>query len=434
MKLANKTLAILGGTRIDCEIVEAAKNLGVKMVVISYDKIEDSPAKQLADESVELSVSDVKAVAEFIHNNNIDGVMVGYSDTLLPWYAEICELAGLPCYGTKEMFELFTNKPLWKAECKRFGVPTAQEYDEEVLDVDESDIAFPLFLKPARGSGARGTSVAHDKEELIAAWKKAANVDPDGKVLIEQYLTGAEATAFWLFINGEYYVNLLGNRHVKHNQENTIPLPAGYTFPAKNLPAYLRDIAPNVCKMLADQGIKNGMMFMQCIIQDGKAYVYDIGYRLTGSLEYRLTKALSGYSSMDMLINYAITGSMTEDPEIETKINKALYAPCFNISVLMKPGKIEHFDSLEYVEESPYTVAAVKAHIEGETLPEEAKGELRQIALRILGIAPDVDSMAQIALPLQDAVDIVSAEGESLKLSGLTSEDFTEILVEGCER
>ena len=79
MKLANKTLAILGGTRIDCEIVEAAKNLGVKTVVISYDKIEDSPAKQLADESVELSVSDVKAVAEFIHNNNIDGVMDAFT-------------------------------------------------------------------------------------------------------------------------------------------------------------------------------------------------------------------------------------------------------------------------------------------------------------------------------------------------------------------
>ena len=434
MTFANKTLAILGGTRIDCEIVEAAKNLGIKTVVISYDKVEDSPAKQIADASVELSVSDVEAVAEYIRNNHIDGVMVGYSDKLLPWYAEICELAGLPCYGTKETFELFTNKPLWKAECRRFDIPTAQEYDENVLDADENEIAFPLFLKPARGSGARGTSIVHNKKELAAAWTKAADIDPDGKVLVEQYLIGPEATVFWLFLDGEYYVYLFGNRHVKHNQENTIPLPAGYTFPAENLPAYLRDIAPNVRRLLADQGVKNGMMFMQCIIQDGKAYVYDIGYRLTGSLEYRLTKALSGYSPMDMLINFAITGNMTEDPDIAGKITEGLYAPCFNISVLMKPGTIEQFTGLGRIEDDPHVVAAVKAHVEGETLPPEAKGELRQIALRILGIAPDTDSMAQIVLPLQDAVDIVSVEGESLKLSGLTSEDFLELLVEGFEQ
>jgi biotin carboxylase len=434
MTLANKTLAILGGTRIDCEIVEAAKNLGVKTVVISYDAVEDSPAKQLADESVELSVSEVEAVAEYIRDNHIDGVMVGYSDTLLPWYVEICELAGLPCYGSRETIDIFTNKPLWKAECRRFGVPTAHDYDDRVLNSNENDISFPLFLKPARGSGARGTSIVRNKEELVAAWRKAEQVDPDRKVLVEQYLSGPELTVFWLFVDGEYYVYLLGNRHVKHNQEKTIPLPAGYTFPAKSLPDYLRDIAPNVRKMLRSLGVENGMMFMQCIMQDGIAYVYDIGYRLTGSLEYRLTKALSDYSPMDMLINFAITGRMTDDPDIERKVAEALHAPCFNISVLMEPGTIERFTGLKLVEKNPYVVASVKAHVEGETLPPEAKGELRQIALRILGIAPDAKTMEQVVLSLQNVVDIVSTEGDSLKLAGLTSEDFDEVLSGGYEQ
>ena len=42
------------------------------------------------------------AVVDYVKNNAIDGVFVGFNDMLLPYYAEICEKSGLPCYGTKE--------------------------------------------------------------------------------------------------------------------------------------------------------------------------------------------------------------------------------------------------------------------------------------------------------------------------------------------
>lgn len=428
MSIANKTLAVLGGTRIDCEIVRAAKELGLKTVVISYDKVEDSPAKQIADVSAEISIANVEDVAAYIKENRIDGVMVGYSDTLLPWYAEICELAGLPCYGSKELFKLFTDKPSWKSECRRHGIPTADEYDEGILAAEDGDLRFPLFLKPARGSGSRGTSIVRNKNELMEGWRKASKSDPQGNVLVERYLEGPEVTVFWLFIDGEYYVTQLGNRHVRNDQEDTIPLPVGYTFPSEFLPDYLRDIAPNVRKMLKANGVRNGMMFMQCIVQDGVTHVYDIGYRLTGSLEYRLTKAISGFSSMDMLIHYAITGKMTDDARIDEKINKALYTPCFNISILMRPGTILRFDGFEEAACDDRVIAAVKAHVEGETLPPEAKGELRQISLRILGSAADAGSMREAAISVQESIDVIDLEGRSLKLPGLSRRDFEAVL------
>ena len=81
--LRGKRLLILGGMRFSCEIVKTAQSLGIYTLVADYNKIEDSPAKQIADEAVDLSVIDVDAVVSYIKNNDIDGVFVGFNDMLL---------------------------------------------------------------------------------------------------------------------------------------------------------------------------------------------------------------------------------------------------------------------------------------------------------------------------------------------------------------
>ena len=430
-KLAGKKLAILGGTQIACEIVHAAKKLGMHVSVIDYNPPEDSPAKRIADQHALISVADADQVASYLKENQIDGVITGYSDTLLPMYADICAAADLPCYGTRAQFEVFTDKVQWKPLCHQFGVPTAQTYDESILDLSEDQIAFPLFVKPSDGAGARGTSVARNKEQLVAAVEYARSFARNGVVLLEDYLEGPELTVFWVFIDGRYEVFLLGNRLVKDNQEDTIPLPTGYSFPAAITPLYLEKVAPAVRCMLESQGVKNGMMFMQCIVRDGMPYVYDIGYRLTGSLEQYINEAVSGYSVMDMLLQFAVTGQMTDDPLIYQKIQHGLYAPCYNVSFLMKPGVIAQFEGLELLDQNPTVIAYSKAHVEGEELPPEAKGELRQIALRVLGAVESVDNLADEMLKVQESVQILDPQGNNLVLPGFEGCDFYQNLYQG---
>lgn len=422
--LEGKRVAILGGTRITCEIVRAAKKLGMHTTVIDYNPPEKSPAKQISDDHALISVADTEAVVKYLEDNRIDGVTMGYTDSILGMYADICEAAGLPCYGTRGQFETFTDKRKWKKLCVEYGVPTACEYDERILELPEAEIDFPLFVKPSDGSGARGTSVARTKTELADAVQKARGFAKNGEVLIEKHLEGPEVTVFWLFVNGRYEVTQIGNRHVKHNQEGVIPLPAGYTFPSAVIPRYLDEVAPRVREVLASQGVKDGMMFMQCIVKDGLPFVYDIGFRLTGSLEPHLTEAIAGYNAMDMHLRHAIMGSMTDDPHLWEKVEAGLRAPCFNVSTLMRPGILDHFEGLEEVEANPSVVACVKAHVEGEELPCEAKGELRQIALRTLGCVDDLADLEEAALSVQRAVRILSPEGENLVLPGLDPSDF----------
>ena len=127
MNLAGKRLLILGGSRISCEIVKHAKNMGIITGVTDYYPIEKTPAKQMADEAYFVSTSDVDAIVKLVKENKFDGVFTGFTDSVLPYYAEICKRLEFPCYGTKEQFELFIDKQKYKAKLREYDIPTIPE-------------------------------------------------------------------------------------------------------------------------------------------------------------------------------------------------------------------------------------------------------------------------------------------------------------------
>lgn len=422
-----KKLLILGGMRISCEIVRKAKEMGLYVMVTDYNPPEKSPAKLIADESFMVSATDVDAVVELIEREQADGVLVGFNDLLLPYYADICKKAGLPCYGTREQFETFTNKLSYKRLMREFDVPTIPEYTMD--DLDAGKVCFPVIVKPTESSGARGISICNNADELRAGYEKASAASVDGNVLIERYLDELEATVFWIFDDGSYYVAMIGNRHVKHNQEGVIPLPAGYTYPASVTDRYLEEVVPNAKKMFASAGIKNGMMFMQCKILDGECLVYDIGYRLTGSLEYKNLHATCGYDPMEMMIHFAVTGKMM-DGDLSALVNPYLGKYTYNVSRLCAPGKIGAITGLAETAAMPGVIDAVPAHQPGEEITQAMKGLLAQITVRILGTSNSMDEVYRDIDQIQKQIRLLSDTGEDLSLDGIEEDDVTGMLAD----
>ena len=76
---------------------------------------------------------------------------------------------------------------------------------------------------------------------------------------------------------------------------------------------YIENIEENCKKMFRSVGIQNGMMFMQCKVEDDTCIVYDIGYRLTGSLEYKILKEVCDFDPLEMLIYFSVTGKMAPE-------------------------------------------------------------------------------------------------------------------------
>lgn len=417
-KIKGKRLLIMGGMRISCEIVRKAQEMGLYTIVADYYPPEKSPAKQIADEAVEVSVTDVDAVVRVIKEHHIDGVFVGFNDMLLPFYAEICEKAGLPCYGTKEQFNTLIAKDQYKALCRQFGVPTIPEYN-----IDDENIKYPVLVKPVDSSGSRGITICHNKEELLQAEVKGRQASKTGKVLIERYMDGREVTVFWTFQDSNYYLSALGNRHVKHNQGmDVIPLPVGYTFPSVFLPQYRAEVEENCKRMFSHLGIKNGMIFMQCKVEEGTCYVYDLGFRLTGSLEYKILERVCGYNPLEMMIEFALTGKMSEEsiadiafPEFKT--------PAFNVSCLCAPGTIKAITGVNEVKAFKEVEDVVIAHTHGEIITEEMKGLLAQITVRVLGSVDKKEDLLPVMQRIEDTIHIIGEHGEELLLPGIELED-----------
>lgn len=422
--LIGKRLLILGGMRSSCEIVRKAMSMGIYTLVADYNTTEDSPGKIIANEGIDLDVTDVDAVVNYVKNHNIDGVFTGFSDMLLPYYAEICEKTGLPCYGTKDQFELLIAKDRYKALCRQFGVPTIPEYK-----INDEHIKYPVLVKPVDSSGSRGITICTNHQDLERAVEIAKRVSKTEKVIIEPFMDGREVTAFWIFQNGSYYLSALANRHVKYNQGNdVIPLPVGYTFPSVFLPKYQREVEEPCKRFFRHLCIKDGMMFMQCKVVDDTCYLYDLGFRLTGSLEFKILRRVCGYDPLEMMICHALTGKMG-DESIEGKVNPLFASYAFNVSCLCAPGTIKEITGIEVVKAMDEVEDVVIAHFSGETITENMRGLLAQIAVRVVGSVNNKEVLLPVMQRIGDTIHLIGENGEDLLLRGIEYNDIEGVVI-----
>jgi biotin carboxylase len=422
-----KRLLVLGGTRISCSLIEKAKEMGLIVGVTDYNTVEDSPGKQIAHEIYDVNALDVDAVADLIREKHFNGLLTGWCDMLLPYYAEICKKANIPCYGTKEQFEIFINKEKYKALCRQYGVPTVEGYP--VDDIENAQIKYPVLVKPVDGSGSRGLSVCQTKEEMLRGIQAAKNASKTHAALVERYMTGREVTVNWLFVDGEYYLTSIANRHVKWNQgEDVIPLPVGYTYPASITPKYRTEIEDNAKAMFKATGIKNGMMFMQCKVEDDVCMVYDIGFRLTGTLEYVNYDFACGYNPLEMMIHFAVTGKMCGLEELQ-KIRPETMKPSFNVSILAKPGTIARIEGVEEAKAYPEVADVVIAHVPGETITENMRGLLAQITVRSFGSVDQKEQLYDAMHKVEETIRVISTEGELMNLPGIEPKDIEGVVL-----
>ena len=108
MNFENKKIMILGASIHAYDAIKLAKDKG--LYVIATDPDPKAPGKALADESYDYSVMDTEPLLEICREKKVDGVFTMCAHLALPSYCEICTQLNLPCYGTKELFDLFYFK------------------------------------------------------------------------------------------------------------------------------------------------------------------------------------------------------------------------------------------------------------------------------------------------------------------------------------
>ena len=126
---------------------------------------------------------------------------------------------------------------------------------------------------------------------------------------------------------------------------------------------------------------------------------------------------------MEMMIRFALTGSMGEE-RLAEKVDPTFGGKYgFNVSCLAAPGTIKEIVGRDEVLKMNGVLDAVIAHYPGETITENMRGLLAQIVIRILGTVDRLDDLYGTMKKIEDGIRIISTEGKDLKLDGIEPKD-----------
>jgi biotin carboxylase len=420
--LKDKKLLVLGGTRLSCEIVRKAKEMG--MIVFVTDYLEDSPAKKIADKSFMVSTTDIEGVTDLIRSERIDGILTGFIDSLLPYFQQICARSGLPCYATREQIEIATDKARFKELCRKFDVPVVKEYSINPADPGNSieDLDYPVILKPVDNSGGRGIFICNDSLEFASSYSKALTFSKSGKVIIEKYMPRKEVSIFYTIKDGDISLSSVADRHLIATRNGKIALPVAYIFPSCHQDKYLSSLNSKVVRMFKSLGVRNGMIFIQSFVEEEGFTFYEMGFRLTGSLEYHVLSRMGCPNILEQMISFSVTGDM----RYGTTVNPGLKSDKIgcNITFLAKPGKIARIEGIEMLNKLPEVVEVVLAYDENETIPESATGTLKQVVARIFVVSGSLRQVKDVMDKIHQTFNVLSDNGESMLLPVFNTEEL----------
>ncbi|MBE7089982.1 MAG: ATP-grasp domain-containing protein [Clostridiales bacterium] len=413
-----KKLLILGANPETVSLVVKANKMGYKTYVTDYNP--NAYAKKFASVPCNIDGMNADELTKFVQEEKIDAVLVGVAEALIPTYCEVCKRLNIPCFASLEQFDIMIHKDKFKSTCREHGVPVVEEYS--VLEPDK--VKYPAIVKPVDSSSSYGISICNNREELDVAIEKALSFSPSKTILIEKYMDGIEAIVYYVIQDGKPSLVAMCDRYTSKEQEGITQLPSAYIFPSKHLDKYIKETDEKVCNMLKGMGIQNGVLFLQAFIDDGSVRIYEPGFRLNGAQEHMIVSALTGIDAKELLINYALTGKMSE-----VDIS-ALANPTFNgkwackLSPLVKEGVIGKIEGVEEIKAIEGVVDVYPNYDDGGEV--KGLGTQRQMLANIFIVADTKEELKERTEKVIDAVKCYDVDGNDMLLKPFN----TEIIIE----
>jgi len=157
-------------------------------------------------ERVPVRADDVAGIVGLVERERIDLTVVGPEAPLVAGLADELEARDLAVFGPTRAAARIEGSKAWTKElCERYGIPAARSVTVSDLDdgLDALDAFEPPYVVKADGLAAgKGVVIAETRSEarraLEASLVERAFGDAGATVVIEEYLSGREVSAFAL--------------------------------------------------------------------------------------------------------------------------------------------------------------------------------------------------------------------------------------------
>lgn len=197
-----------------------------------------------------VDVKDIKGIAEFAKQKEIDFAVVAPDDPLVLGCVDALEAEGIPCFGPDQKAAIIEGSKIFsKNLMKKYGIPTAEYavFDNENDAVKYLETApIPTVVKADGLALGKGVIIAETREQAIEAVHSMMSEKVFGesgtKVVIEEFLEGPEVSVL-SFTDGKTLVPMVSSQDHKRALDGDKGLNTGGMGTVAPNPYYTEDIA-----------------------------------------------------------------------------------------------------------------------------------------------------------------------------------------------
>lgn len=403
--LQGKTLLVLTGCNGANDIIEYAKANGVYTIATDYNEI--SPIKDLADCRYNVSTTDIDAVYDIAKKHKVDGITTGTSEASMYTILHLSKRLDIPFYTTNKQLEVINNKRKFKELLASFNIPCTKTFN------DVSEVEYPVIVKPVDSSGSKGISICRKDSELNDAIKLALDYSRSKQVIMEKCIENCPEVFFnYTVVDGHFSLSCGFDNYKNRDKYGFAGDAVINMYPSKNLDKYLMNLHKNVVSALSSIGLKNGVISIQTFFDGDTFFVYEAGYRLGGTQSYIFCNEINGINYMEMMVNYALTGRMSDDKNQTSKDNPFFNRPCCQRNISIKDGTIASIEGINEIQKLKGVLNVTQVKNVGDIIHTE--GARTQLCLRIHIIGDTINEISDINDRINSLVEIKDANGDDM--------------------
>ena len=253
-----------------------------------------NPGMEALGECRPVKATDVEGLIAIAREIAADLVVVGPESALAEGIADVCALAGIPCFGPKKRAaQLESSKAFTKDFCKRHNIPTAaSETFDTVAEAREFLKTYqpPYVIKADGLAAGKGVAISPDYQDAVAeveAMLGGRYGEASRYIVIEEFMTGEEASVFALCDGETALVFGWAQDHKRAFDGDTGPNTGGMgTYsPAPIVTPDLLDVTrrdilePTMKGMKAEGNAYTGVLYAGLMIEDGKPRLVEYNAR-----------------------------------------------------------------------------------------------------------------------------------------------------------
>ncbi|MCC5915620.1 MAG: ATP-grasp domain-containing protein [Balneolaceae bacterium] len=292
---------ILGATKDQIPLIIRAKEMGIYVIVCTYNPSE--PGIALADEYHNVSTTDREAVLDLAQKSKVQHVLTYASDTSGPVAAYVAEELGLPG-NPYSVVEMMTDKEKFRTFQKNngFSYPNFMVWrDADSSLGSEFELQYPFIVKPVDSSGGRGIKKINALEELHPYLKEAMEYSASKRVILEELIGSnhPQVHGNGFVVDGKLKYIYLGDHHFRGAG---MLVPVATTWPSSLPNHFTKKIEKEVARFISKAGFISGPINIEARIgENGDIFLIELAARSAGNFVTDLMLHATGF---DMAGNY----------------------------------------------------------------------------------------------------------------------------------